>query len=152
MKLVDSTDVICSATLMNLAIEPIMQQCIKIAQENQTPFGAALINDKGEILELACNTTRNDGPVAHAEVNVMRHANKYPNDTLYLVTTCEPCPMCAGAAIWAKVEGIYFGASIADASQFMKQIVITCQQVVDASWKKIPVKGGILREACIALF
>lgn len=129
-----------------------MQQCINIARKNKTPFGAALVNEKGDMLKLASNTTKKDGPVAHAEINVLKHANEFPGDQLFLVTTCEPCPMCAGAALWAKVQEVYFGASIADASQFMKQIDISCQQIVDASWTDITVQGGILKEECLSLF
>lgn len=137
---------------MTFPVDPIMQQCIDIARANHTPFGAALVNETGSVLKLAPNTTKIDGPTAHAEVNVLKQANEFPEEKLYLITTCEPCPMCAGAALWAKVKGIYFGASIADASQFMKQIDISCQQVVDASWVNIPVVGGVLKEECLELF
>ena len=137
---------------MNFDPVPLMQQCIQIAEENKTPFGAALVNVDGEVLELAANSTRKDSPVAHAEVNVLQYANRYADQELYLITTCEPCPMCAGAALWARVKGIYFGASIADASRFMKQIDISCQQVVDASWADVRVLGGVLRDDCVALF
>lgn len=137
---------------MKFDIEPIMLKCIDIAQRNQTPFGAALVNDRGEVLELAANSTATDGPVFHAEMNVLKNAHLFPEEQLFLVTTCEPCPMCAGAAIWAKVKGICYGASIGDASQYMKQISVSSQQIVEASWVEMDIVGGVLREECIELF
>jgi len=137
---------------MNFAIEPIMVQCVQIARENQTPFGAALVNLQGEVLELAANTGATDGPTAHAEVNVLRNAHRHHDQNLVLVTTCEPCPMCAGAAVWAGVSAIYYGTSIPEAKTYLKQIDIRCQEIVEASWKKIPVEGGVLRQECLGLF
>ncbi|MDW3195339.1 MAG: nucleoside deaminase [Cytophagales bacterium] len=143
---------VLSSTFMTFQVASIMQQCIDIARAHHTPFGAALVNEAGKVLVMAPNTTKIDGSTAHAEMNVLKDANKYPGEQLFLITTCEPCPMCAGAALWTKVKGIYFGASIEDASQFMKQIDISCQQVVDASWVNIPVVSGILKEECLELF
>lgn len=133
-------------------IEKVMLECIAVAKENNTPFGAALINKSGEVLEIAANTGKVDGPTAHAEMNVLKHAHKYPNQSLHLITTCEPCPMCAGAAVWAKVEHIYYGASIADAADYLNQIHISCSDIIQASGLNTSIKGDILRTQCVDLF
>jgi guanine deaminase len=84
------------------------------------PF-AALVVDDGTIIGRGTNvvTTLND-PTAHAEVVAIRRACDAQNDfelqgcTLY--ATCEPCPMCLGAAYWARLDRVYYAATRADAA------------------------------------
>ena len=84
------------------------------------PF-AALIAQDGEIIGRGTNvvTTIND-PTAHAEVTAIRRACDAQDDyeltgcTLY--ATCEPCPMCLGAAYWARLGRVYYAATRTDAA------------------------------------
>lgn len=129
-----------------------MIECIKLAKERQSSFSAALVDERGEILEIATNTVKKDGPVAHAETNVLQHAFKYRDKDIHLITSCEPCPMCASAAVWAGVKSIYYGASIEDAKDYTHQIDISCEEVVSKSdWRKIYIEGGVKKEECIEL-
>lgn len=86
----------------------------KLAQQRgEVPVGACLVNESGEIIARAGNRTieLND-PTAHAEILVMREAcsqmanYRLPGLTLY--TTLEPCVMCAGAIVNARIERIVF--------------------------------------------
>ncbi len=85
------------------------------------PFGAVIVGPDGQPIAEGCNrvTSAND-PTAHAEVSAIRAACaalgtfKLEGCTLY--TSCEPCPMCLAAAYWARVDGIVYGASRADAA------------------------------------
>ena len=56
---------------------------------------------------------------AHAEVNAIREACQEIGDIFLdgaiVATTCEPCPMCMAALHWARVDTVYYGATIADA-------------------------------------
>ena len=56
---------------------------------------------------------------AHAEVNAIREACREIGniflDGAIVATTCEPCPMCMSALHWARVDTVYYGATIADA-------------------------------------
>ncbi len=71
--------------------------------------------------------------------------------TLY--TTCEPCPMCAAACVWAGVSQIVFGASTKQLINLgTKQIDIACKTVIDKSFQNIEVVGGILADECLELF
>ena len=96
-----------------------MQKAIEAAREaekmDEVPIGACLINEQGEILAIGGNRTRTDcDPTAHAEIVVLREAAKkkgnYRLTETTLYTTIEPCAMCAGALIQARVKRLVFGA------------------------------------------
>jgi len=85
------------------------------------PFGAVVVRD-GKIIAAAGNrvTSTND-PTAHAEVVAIREACK-ALDTFDLTgceiyASCEPCPMCLGAIMWARIEKLYYAADRNDASR-----------------------------------
>jgi tRNA(adenine34) deaminase len=104
---------------MNEQDEFWMRRAIEAAVEaeklDEVPIGACLINETGEILAVAGNRTRTDcDPTAHAEIIVLREAAKkignYRLTETTLYTTIEPCAMCAGALIQARVKRLVFGA------------------------------------------
>jgi tRNA(adenine34) deaminase len=81
----------------------------------EVPIGACLIDASGEWLALAGNRTIIDSdPTAHAEVLVLRQAagkiGNYRLTETVLYTTIEPCAMCAGALVNARVKRLVFGA------------------------------------------
>lgn len=97
-----------------------MRQAINAAIEaekmDEVPIGACLINNKGEVLAVAGNRTRTDcDPTAHAEILVLREAAKkignYRLTETTLYTTIEPCAMCAGALIQARIKRLVFGST-----------------------------------------
>lgn len=82
---------------------------------DEVPIGACLISSSGEILAAAGNRTRIDcDPTAHAEILILREAAKkignYRLTDATLYTTIEPCAMCAGALIQARIKRLVFGA------------------------------------------
>lgn len=104
---------------MNEQDEFWMHRAIEAAIEaeklDEVPIGACLINEQGEVLAAAGNRTRTDcDPTAHAEILVLRQAAKkignYRLTETTLYTTIEPCAMCAGALIQARVKRLVFGA------------------------------------------
>ncbi|MDH6181576.1 guanine deaminase [Microbacteriaceae bacterium SG_E_30_P1] len=85
------------------------------------PFGALIVRD-GELLAEGQNrVTANLDPTAHAEVTAIRAACQAIGDfslagaTLY--TSCEPCPLCLSAALWARVDRVVFAADRDDAAR-----------------------------------
>ena len=82
--------------------------------ESDVPIGAVVILD-GQVVGAACNRREADAdPTAHAEVLALRQAGQalgtWRLDGAVLVVTVEPCAMCAGAAMNARVGTIVFGA------------------------------------------
>ena len=85
------------------------------------PFGAVIVRD-GELLAEGQNrVTRDLDPTAHAEVQAIRAACQVVGDfslagtTLY--TSCEPCPLCLSAALWARVDRVVYAADRDDAAR-----------------------------------
>jgi tRNA(Arg) A34 adenosine deaminase TadA len=85
------------------------------------PFGAVVVKD-GEIISAVGNrvTSTND-PTAHAEVVAIREACKtletFDLTGCEIFASCEPCPMCLGAIMWARIDKLYFAADRIDASR-----------------------------------
>jgi tRNA(adenine34) deaminase len=87
----------------------------KAAQKDEVPIGAVLVAENDELISKAHNQVigRRD-PTAHAEILALRkfahkiHNYRLLNTTLYV--TVEPCPMCMGAVIHARVAQVIFGA------------------------------------------
>ncbi len=122
------------------------------------PFGCEIVNTKtGERLMRAMNAVgaEND-PSAHAEVRTMRLAcAKLGSPSLAgytLYTTCEPCPMCMSCALWAGVDRVVYGATIADANRFCLQIQIPATEVAKRSDMVCDVVGPVERDVCVAIF
>jgi len=84
-------------------------------QLGEVPIGACLIDENGELLAAAGNRTIADSdPTAHAEILVLREAARkignYRLTETALYTTIEPCAMCAGALVNARIKRLIFGA------------------------------------------
>jgi tRNA(adenine34) deaminase len=88
----------------------------RAAEEGEVPVGAVLVGGAGDVLAESGNApiARHD-PSAHAEILVLRAAGallgnyRLPNTTLYV--TLEPCPMCAGALVHARVARVVYAAA-----------------------------------------
>ena len=92
-----------------------------IANSEGGPFGAVIVDKEGKIIANGNNKVIIDkDPTAHAEIVAIRNACKILNTnnlsgyTLY--TSCEPCPMCLSAIIWANIKEVYFGCTRKDAA------------------------------------
>ena len=86
------------------------------------PFGAVIVNKNGEIISKANNKVIiNNDPTAHAEIVAIRQAcqklNTYDLSNCVLYTSCEPCPMCLSAIIWANIKEVYYACTKKDAAQ-----------------------------------
>lgn len=84
------------------------------------PFGATIVDDLGNIISCGNNKVIiNNDPTAHAEIVAIRNAcqklNKYDLSNCILYTSCEPCPMCLSAIIWANIKYVYYGCTREDA-------------------------------------
>ena len=97
---------------MNLALD----QARLAAGADEVPVGAVIVSVDGEVLAVAGNRTRRDhDPTAHAEILAIRQAalalgqERLEGCSLYV--TLEPCAMCAGALVHARLARVIYGAS-----------------------------------------
>lgn len=130
----------------------------RLETEHPVPFGAMIVNTRtGERIMRATNAVRRESdPSSHAEVRTVRLACKklkgisLAGFTMY--STCEPCPMCMANALWARLDRVVFGATIADASRHCQQIHIPAKEVTERSDIQSVVEGPVLRDLCNTLF
>ncbi|CAN5279860.1 nucleoside deaminase [soil metagenome] len=102
-----------------------LDKAVSLALENVAegggPFGAVIVRDD-ELLSIGQNrVTRDMDPTAHAEVGAIRAACASINDFslagAVLYTSCEPCPLCVSAALWARLDRVVFAADREDAAR-----------------------------------
>lgn len=100
-------------------VEEAMVRALDLArtagEQGEVPVGAVVVDASGEILAGEFNRTVQDSdPTAHAEILAIRRAaarhGDWRLDGHMLVVTLEPCPMCAGAAVWARLDHLVYGA------------------------------------------
>ena len=133
---------------MHLAI----QQAQTAGLRGEVPIGAVVVlNDR--ILAAAANRTITDcDPTAHAEVVALRAAalalGNYRLTGAALYVTIEPCAMCAGALVQARIARLIYGADDAKGGA-----IRTCMQVLDAPAlnHRVEVTPGILAEESAGL-
>lgn len=128
-------------------------------------IGAVVMNRRMEIMATAFTELHSrPDPTAHAEIIALRRACLSVNSRYlpgcFLYTTLEPCPMCTSAAIWAKVEGIVYGATVEDAADFARQsgpsfswrqINIKASYVVAHGTPVLRLHEGFMRDECLKL-
>jgi len=84
------------------------------------PFGAVVVKDGAVIAKASNAVVANNDPTAHAEVQAIRAAcamlGTFQLEGCDIYASCEPCPMCAGAILWARPRAVYFAATQEDAA------------------------------------
>jgi len=97
-----------------------VQLAVKNVKNGGGPFGAAIVLPNGKVYFGVNRVTANNDPTAHAEVQAIRNAcmeeNTFSLEGAVLFSSCEPCPMCLGAALWARVSNIFYAADRFDAA------------------------------------
>ncbi len=144
---------VATGEVFSEADEQWMREAITLARSagdaDEVPVGAVLVQD-GRVIGRGCNLPiGTSDPTAHAEIVALRNAaaalNNYrlPGSTLYV--TLEPCMMCAGAMIHARVERVVFGARDpkTGAAGSMFDLLGT-----DKLNHRITVAGGLLAQEC----
>ena len=117
--------------------------------ENEIPVGAVLVKDNKLIAQAHNRPIINIDPTAHAEIEVLRMAGKklrnyrIPKSTLYV--TLEPCAMCFGAMVHARIERLVFGASDPKSGVCGSTIELSSESFFN---HQISVSGGVLEHEC----
>ncbi len=98
-----------------------VELAVRNVHEGGGPFGAVIVRDGEQIGAGQNRVTRDNDPTAHAEVLAIRAACAAVGDfsltgaTLY--TSCEPCPLCMSAALWARLDRVVYAADRHDAAR-----------------------------------
>ncbi|WP_275403736.1 nucleoside deaminase [Nocardioides jishulii] len=102
-----------------------LQRAIELATDSVSdgggPFGAVIVRDGVEIAAGQNRVTSNFDPTAHAEVQAIRTActalGEFSLAGCTVYASCEPCPMCLAACLWARVDRIVYAADRDDAAR-----------------------------------
>jgi tRNA(Arg) A34 adenosine deaminase TadA len=122
------------------------------------PFGALIVDTQTgrRLMRATNNVMPENDPSSHAELRTVRLACKKLKRTSLagytMYSTCEPCPMCMANALWSGLDRVVYGATIADANRFCRQIHIDAKDVARKSDMTCVVEGPVLRELCNTLF
>jgi tRNA(Arg) A34 adenosine deaminase TadA len=132
--------------------ERAMRLAIEQARKNPGyPYGAVIVTvATGEPVAAGVNDAHAN-PILHGEIVCMNdYVKKRGNrgwEDMILYTTCEPCPMCTTALLWARIGGIVFASSSsgAPATSGLDPIKLTAKDVIDATpFHKPMLLGGVL--------
>ena len=93
----------------------LLKRAKRVGEEGEVPVAAVILNEKGYCIGHGRNTrNKNSDPMGHAELNALRQASLIKGDWRFnectLIVTLEPCPMCAGALIQARIGRVIYGA------------------------------------------
>jgi tRNA(adenine34) deaminase len=133
-----------------------MRHCLELAekayQQGEVPVAAVLVKNDRLVAEAFNQPIGLADPSAHAEILVLRKAAqslgnyRLPGCTLYV--TLEPCTMCAGALVHARIDHLVYGAQETRAGA-----VVSRQHLLDQDWlnHRVTYEGGVLQEQCAEL-
>jgi tRNA(adenine34) deaminase len=150
--------------------QTFMKRAISIARKfgevGHYPIGAVVVDARGKILSVGyTSVTVARDPTAHGEINAIKSACKTSGNRFiqgcWLYTTLEPCAMCTSAAIWARMDGIVFGASYLDVPNFQHrskradpswhQITISSRYIIEHSPQTVVLMENFMRPICKSL-
>jgi tRNA(adenine34) deaminase len=127
-----------------------LREAQRAREHGDVPIGALVVRDDGEVIAAAHNEReRRQDPTAHAEILALREAAqalgswRVLETTLYV--TLEPCAMCAGAIVLARVPRVIYGASDPKAGAAGSVLDVLAEPRLN---HRPEVRGGVLREEC----
>lgn len=130
-----------------------LQEARKAGELGEVPVGAVIIDETGTVLAIAGNRSIVDrDPAGHAEIVALRAAGqklenyRLPNTTLYV--TIEPCVMCAGAIVHARIGRLVFGALDPKAGAVVSRYRIGRDGKLN---HQAEFEGGVLADECAEL-
>jgi tRNA(Arg) A34 adenosine deaminase TadA len=151
----------CRERIVRVDFEALMGMALEEAhasrREGNKGYGAVVALGKDVVAKAHDTAATRGDPSLHGEVNAIRAAVCRLGDPnlagCVLVSTCEPCPMCASLAVWANVSAVVFGASIAETMALGRtRIDLGCEEIIAKSPMIMEVIGGVRAEECLALY
>lgn len=142
--------------------QPLIAHAVSACKEGiragQSPFAAVIADARGRVVSAAHNTVRATcDPTAHAEVNAIRKAcatlGRIELSGHVMFTTCEPCPMCAAAIHWARLDALAWGATIAHAQAAgFNELSLGCADLYTRGGSGVRIQPQAGCDCCAALF
>lgn len=140
--------------------EKFMSRAIELSKaavaHGNEPFGAVLVKDGEIVFENENQIYTKHDSTFHAEMGLIRRfcaesgVANLSDYTLY--SSCEPCYMCSGGMVWAKLGRLVYGASDIDLGNILGSGGTECSRIVfENSKAKIEVTAGVLRDEAIAV-
>jgi tRNA(Arg) A34 adenosine deaminase TadA len=124
------------------------------------PFGAILVDARGELAEAVNTQTTTGDLTAHAELNLVRDVSRrdgpgrLAGGTVY--ASAEPCPMCAGALFWSGVARVVYALSsdrlYALEGASADQLPVPARAVLDGGRRPVRVDGPAIEDEAVAPF
>ncbi len=146
-------------------MEAAIGEAMKARASGEYAIGAVIVYN-GEVIARAANRAKAEQDATqHAELLAIREASKklnsrYLTDCI-MYTTHEPCPMCAAAAVWAKLRGIVSGATLEDMRDYhlkkgdngkrRRIIYIPAREVLAKGEPQLEIVEKFMRDECVAL-
>ncbi len=136
-------------TEADLWMREALSEARKAEAEGEVPIGAVILIN-GKIVGRGHNSSiRSHDPTAHAEILALRHGSRsmrnYRLPGSVMVVTIEPCVMCVGAMIQARVETVVYGAADPKAGAIDTHFNLANAPLLN---HKIEVISGVLEEEC----
>ncbi len=130
-----------------------LEEAKKAEEAAEVPVGAVLVSESGKVLARGFNQpVMKHDPTAHAEIVVIREAAfllknyRLPGSILYV--TLEPCLMCWGAILHARLKKVVFGASDERYSAGISELLANNKAGFN---HKVEIKSGVMAEECSAI-
>ena len=126
-----------------------ISEALLAMDENEVPVGAILVQESNLIAQAHNQPIKKNDPTAHAEIEVLRkagaklHNYRLPKTTLYV--TLEPCTMCLGAMIHARIDRVVYGVSDPKSGVCGSTIDLSSESIFN---HQISVSGGVLEHEC----
>lgn len=134
------------------AMQAALVEARKAAEAGEVPIGAVVVHDGAIISQGQNSVIRTSDPTAHAEIVAIRHASgvlcnyRLKGSTLYV--TLEPCAMCAGAMIHARIDRLVYAAVDTKAGACGSVLSVLNHPQLN---HQIQVNQGIMGEECADL-
>lgn len=133
-------------------MQQALYQAELAATNGEIPVGAVLIGPNGLLAAAGNSPISRHDPTAHAEIlairNAARHLHNYRLPGTVLYVTLEPCVMCMGALIQARIQRLVYGASDPKTGAVDSVYAIGSDGILNHG---IDIIGGVLAEQCGAL-
>jgi tRNA(adenine34) deaminase len=142
-----------AATIWDSAMSLALEAAAEATNHGDVPVGATVLDADGRVVAVAANEReRLQDPTAHAEILALRaaagDAGTWRLDGHTLVVTLEPCTMCAGALVLARIPTLVFGAYDPKAGAVTSLFDVVRDPRLN---HRVDVRGGIREAECAAL-